>query len=231
MALTINQYISPIFSSDSKESKRKTSGCDSRKTSLLSNDITFPITTLQCRTDDLSIPAMIYIYTPSLYRKLTALEEFMQLQMDLLVEDYISEAAPALEVISLQDGSFKASIQMVNFPTGGNILIRVSGYTLEFYWCTNIDNNIKRNSELFNVSTGMVYCKSVDLPMYVDMNQLNFKISETNRILLSASTKEFLGLPLKENTTGESPAIPIVNVNPATPKVLSVSLCLNPCTA
>ena len=151
------------------------------------------------------------------------------MQLDYLVDAESSEACPALQVISLQDGMFKASIQLVNFPIGGNIVIRVSGYTLEFYWCLCIDYNIKRNSELFNVSSGMVYCKGVDLPMYVDMNQLTFTMNLENHLHVSASMKDFLGLPQKCQTSLISE--PGSTVNVSSTKALSVGLCFNPCIA
>ena len=101
-----------------------------------------------------------------------------------------NNANPILSLGSLRNGNFSAGITLNKFPSGGDLIIRVSGYTLDFFWLAQRPKSSRRGSSIYN--TKPVHCNNVDLPMYVDPHNLQFNLDHETRITVSGKTKGFL---------------------------------------
>ena len=101
-------------------------------------------------------------------------------------------ANPTLALGSLRNGRFSAGITLNKFPSGGDLIIRVSGYKLDFFWLAERPKSSRRSSSHNMVNTKPVHCNNVDLPMYVDPHNLDFNLDNDTKITVSGKTKGFL---------------------------------------
>ena len=100
-------------------------------------------------------------------------------------------ANPALTLESLANGCFSASIMLNRFPPAGDIIIRISGYKLDFYWVAHRPkSSSRRSNHVYNHKP--IYCNAVDLPMYVDPLNLELHLVHDSMISVMGQTKGFM---------------------------------------
>ena len=108
-------------------------------------------------------------------------------------DDYDNDknANPILSLGSLRNGRFSAGITLNKFPVGGELVIRVSGYKLDFFWLAERPKTGRRGSHtVYNHKP--LHCNNVDLPMYVDPQNLDFNLDNETKISVHGKTKGFL---------------------------------------
>ena len=111
------------------------------------------------------------------------------LDADVEFENNIALTAnPMLTLASLANGCFAAVIELKKFPIGGTIIIRISGFKLDFYWTAQ---HTALSNKRLAYSTP-VYCNAVDIPMYVNTESLQLTLTADNIIEVSGKTKVFL---------------------------------------
>ena len=133
---------------------------------------------------------VVYATIPGGKKKHTSLDDLMEADQACYENDDVN-ANPALTLESLANGCFCASITLNKFPAAGDIIIRISGYKLDFYWIAHRPKTThRRSNHVYNQKP--IYCNGVDLPMYVDPQHLEFNLVHDSVISLMGQTKGFM---------------------------------------
>ena len=101
---------------------------------------------------------------------------------------------------AIKNGSFLAHIQLTNFPPGGDIVARLDGYSVEFFWFDHLDDTSQtghsgRKQKPVPVpqhTEKQMYGGTVQLPLYIDVGQIKFVMESNESINLSAKIKGML---------------------------------------
>ena len=100
---------------------------------------------------------------------------------------------------AIKNGRFLAHIQLNNFPPNGELVARLDGYSVEFFWFDKIEGlsnrwsgkkqNTTESGSLSAHTETQLYGGTVQLPFYIDVTQIRFSMESNDSIQMSAKIK------------------------------------------